>query len=188
MQHKVKGHKVTEINMGPICLTYVLLSVFGLFRITDRIIKWTSLRTFQIGVYLQAVWAIRVPASAAPASASPPSGRDRYSARRLLGFASWLRKYCQQRDLHNCRNREEWGIAGLSVPLLNVCVVLLPQFALSHDTSVFNRAIIIHFMCRDTHGRRLAEEIWIHLTDVYLDHVFKNRKNLKHNFAQHLFY
>lgn len=144
-----QGHG-NKFGSYTVCLTYMLYMI-GLFWITDRLIKWTTVRTFQISVYLKAIWGICVPVSAAPASASSPSGPDRYYGRRLLGFASWLPKCCQQRDLHNYRNREEWGIAVLSFPLLNVCVVLLPQFALSHDTSMFNRAIIIHFMCRDTH-------------------------------------
>ena len=128
---------------------------------------------------------IGVPVSAVPAAASPPSGPDRYYGRRLLGFASWLRRCCQQRGLHNYRNREQWGIAVLSVPLLNECVVLLPQFTLSHDSSMSNRAIIIHFMCRDTQRHCLAEMTWIYSTDVF---SFKNRTILKSStILQHSF-
>lgn len=45
----------------------------------------------------------------------------------------------------------------LCVPLLKVCDVLLPQFTLSHDTSTFNGAIIIPFVCTDTHRHCWAD-------------------------------
>lgn len=63
-----------------------------------------------------------------------------------------------------------------------MCLVLLPQFTLSHDTTVFNRAIIIHFMHGDAHRHTVWREfIW----QMFSWRAFwKTRTYLKHRFLQ----
>lgn len=63
-----------------------------------------------------------------------------------------------------------------------MCLVLLPQFTLSHDTTVFNGAIIIHFMCGDARRDTVWREfIW----QVFSWSAFrKTRTYLKHKFLQ----
>lgn len=63
-----------------------------------------------------------------------------------------------------------------------MCLVLLPQFTLSHDTTVFNRAIIIHFMRGDARRHTVWREfIWQLLS---WSAFWKTRTYLKHKFLQ----